>query len=157
MGAQSTSMSLGEWADDDQMMWTPSDLPNPRYTLRWVCLQHWRQNIGRQRKNPKTFPGNSLALMIMKSQPDAKQMLDFIRSWRGGAYLMPYSMVTAMLWPRKRITFPFHPFSAAHSLSFLVPDDCAWLVRDLVCFLTSSVTHFFFFFFFVNKVHKEQG
>lgn len=83
MGAQSTSMSLGERADDDQMMWTPSDLPKPRYTLRWLCLQHWKQNIGRQRKKLKTFPGYSLDLMLMKWQPGVKQMFDFTRSWRG--------------------------------------------------------------------------
>lgn len=41
----------------------------------------------------------------------------------------------AMLWPRKRITFPFHPFSAADSLSFLIPDYSTWLVRDFVSVL----------------------
>lgn len=144
MGAQSTSMSLGERADDDQMMQTPSDLPNPRYTLRWLCLQHSKQNIGRQGKKPKTFPGYSLALELMKSQPAVNQMLDFTRSWGGGAYLMPYSMVTA-IYGQGRIKFPFHPFSAAHSLSFVVPDDSTWLVRDLVSVLWLLLSLFFFF------------
>lgn len=84
--------------------------------------------------------------MLIKSQPDVKQMLDFTRSWTEGAYHLPYSMVTAILWPRKRITFPFLHFSAAHFLSFLVPDDSAWFVRDLVSVLWLLLLPTLFFF-----------